>query len=95
MVPYTTKGVWNRRANGIGAPIRKQAPVIASKAKQSRLGPRICGLVWIASLSLAMTGTPLAITMRVAAERRLSPRNAATIESPPTVIPFDLSGRKK
>jgi hypothetical protein len=29
--------------------------VIASKAKQSRLGLRICGSVWIASLSLAMT----------------------------------------
>src|ERR1700723_3460218 len=29
--------------------------VIASKAKQSRLGLRACGLVWIASLSLAMT----------------------------------------
>jgi hypothetical protein len=27
--------------------------VIASKATQSRLGLRICGLVWIASLSLA------------------------------------------
>jgi hypothetical protein len=29
--------------------------VIASRAKQSRLGLRICGLVWVASLSLAMT----------------------------------------
>jgi len=29
--------------------------VIASKAKQSRLGLRVSGLVWIASLSLAMT----------------------------------------
>jgi hypothetical protein len=29
--------------------------VIASKAKQSRLGDGGCGSVWIASLSLAMT----------------------------------------
>jgi hypothetical protein len=30
--------------------------VIASKATRSRLGDCGCGLVWIASLSLAMTG---------------------------------------
>jgi hypothetical protein len=35
--------------------------VIASKAKQSRLGPRNCGLVWVASLSLAMTTSAEAV----------------------------------
>jgi hypothetical protein len=33
----------------------KRPTVIASKAKPSRLGLRVRGLVWIASLSLAMT----------------------------------------
>ena len=36
--------------------------VIASKVKQSRLGLRICGLVWIASLSLAMTSSTALFT---------------------------------
>ena len=38
---------------------KRALSVIASKAKQSRLGLRICGLVWIASLSLAMTASSI------------------------------------
>src|SRR5580658_3978751 len=34
---------------------RRGAAVIASKAKRPRLGVSNCGLVWVASLSLAMT----------------------------------------
>jgi hypothetical protein len=35
---------------------RNISVVIASKATRSRLGDCGCGFVWIASLSLAMTG---------------------------------------
>ena len=52
--------------------------VIASKAKRPRLGVSNCGLVWVASLSLAMTTSPCsrAVLQRLVAQ-------ASTKRNPP------------